>query len=40
MDENTTFKEVINVFESSFQDKCIIPLDLEIVWLKKAIDTA
>ena len=37
MDENTTFKEVITVFESSFQDKCIIPLDLEIVWLKKAI---
>ena len=37
MDENTTFKEVIDVFESSFQDKCVIPLELEKVWLKKAI---
>ena len=37
MDENTTFEEVIDVFESSFQDKCVIPLELEKVWLKKAI---
>lgn len=37
MDEGTTFQEIIDVFESSFQDKCIIPLELEKVWLKKAI---
>jgi len=37
MDEPTAFNEVIEMFESSFQDKHIIPRDLELVWLKKAI---
>ncbi|MBQ2396123.1 MAG: hypothetical protein II304_03645 [Bacteroidales bacterium] len=34
---NTTAQEVFESFESSFQDKTIIPRDLEILWLKKAI---
>lgn len=29
--------EVIESFESSFQDKCVIPFELEMMWLKKAI---
>ena len=29
--------EIIESFESSFQDKCIIPFELEMIWLKKAI---
>ena len=29
--------EIIESFESSFQDKCVIPFELEMVWLKKAI---
>ena len=37
MAKNTTFDEVIDSFESSFQDKCIIPFELEMMWLKKAI---
>lgn len=35
--ENTLFQEVYESFESSFQDKSIIPEDLEYQWLKKAI---
>lgn len=34
---NTTYQAVIDSFESSFQDKCVIPLDLELLWLKKAV---
>lgn len=34
---NTTIQEVIDSFESSFADKRVIPYDLEIVWLKKAV---
>lgn len=34
---NTTAFEVIDSFESSFQDKRVIPFELEMVWLKKAI---
>ena len=33
----STLQEVIDSFESSFQDKREIPLELEIVWLKKAV---
>lgn len=36
---NTTAQEVYDSFESSFQDKCVIPEELEAVWLKKAIGT-
>lgn len=35
--KNTDANEIIESFESSFQDKCIIPFELEMVWLKKAI---
>lgn len=35
---NTIAKEVFDNFESSFQDKSIIPIELECVWLKKAVD--
>lgn len=34
---NTKATEVIDSFESSFQDKRIIPNDLELMWLKKAV---
>lgn len=34
---NTTAKEVFDSFESSFQDKVVLPIDLELLWLKKAI---
>lgn len=34
---NTKAFEIIESFESSFQEKCIIPFELEMVWLKKAI---
>lgn len=34
---NTTAKEVFDSFEASFQDKKVIPVELEIVWLLKAI---
>jgi len=41
MDENTvtptSADEVIDSFEASFQDKSIIPLELELLWLKKAV---
>lgn len=33
----TTAQEIFNYFESSFQDKSIIPTTLEELWLKKAI---
>ena len=33
----TTAREVYDSFESSFQDKSIIPIELEYVWLLKAI---
>ena len=35
--KNTDANEIIESFESSFQDKCVIPFELEMVWLKKAI---
>lgn len=34
---NTTAFEVIRSFESSFADKQVLPLPLELEWLKKAI---
>lgn len=34
---NTQAQEIFDSFEASFQDKCIIPVELEIVWLKKAV---
>lgn len=34
---NTTAQDVYDSFESSFQDKCIIPEKLELQWLLKAI---
>lgn len=34
---NTTAQEVFDSFESSFQDKVVIPEALELIWLKKAI---
>ena len=34
---NTTAREVFDSFESSFQDKVLIPKALELLWLKKAI---
>lgn len=33
----TTAQEVYDSFEASFQDKSIIPIELEYVWLLKAI---
>lgn len=33
----TTAKEVFDSFEASFQDKSIIPSELELVWLLKAV---
>ena len=35
--QNTSASEIIDVFESSFADKCVIPHELELIWLKKAI---
>lgn len=35
--EVTTAREVFDSFESSFQDKKIIPFELQLVWLKKAV---
>lgn len=35
--DNTQAQEVFESFEASFQDKCIIPVDLEVEWLKKAV---
>lgn len=37
MEEVTNASEVIDFFESSFADKEVIPFELEIVWLKRAI---
>lgn len=34
---NTTYQEVIDSFESSFQDKVEIPESLEMVWFNKAV---
>lgn len=34
---NTTANDVIQSFESSFVDKRVLPLSLEIEWLKKAV---
>lgn len=34
---NTIAQEVFDSFESSFEDKKVIPIDLEFLWLKKAI---
>ena len=34
---NTQAQDVFDSFESSFQDKKIIPDDLELIWLLKAI---
>lgn len=34
---NTTAREVFDSFEASFQDKSIIPEELELEWLLKAI---
>ena len=34
---NTTANEVIQSFESSFADKTVLPLSLEMEWFKKAI---
>lgn len=34
---NTTAQEVFDSFESSFQDKLVIPEALELLWLKKAV---
>lgn len=35
--DNTQAQEIFDSFESSFQDKSIIPFDLEVEWLLKAI---
>lgn len=35
--DNTQAREVFDSFEASFQDKNIIPLELEIEWLLKAV---
>lgn len=35
--DNTVAKDVYKSFEASFQDKCIIPEELELEWLLKAI---
>lgn len=35
--DKTTAKEILEAFESSFADKHIIPYELELIWLKKAI---
>ena len=37
MEKFTTAKDIIDFFESSFADKQIIPLELEMIWLRKAI---
>lgn len=33
---NTNAQEIIDSFHSSFQDKKVLPLELEMIWLKKA----
>lgn len=37
MEKFTTAKDIIDFFESSFADKQVIPLELEMIWLRKAI---
>ena len=37
MGKCTSAQDVIDFFESSFADKQIIPLELEIIWLRKAV---
>lgn len=34
---NTTAKDVIDFFESSFADRKVLPDSLEMIWLRKAI---
>lgn len=34
---NTTAQEVFECFESSFRDRVVLPEELELVWLKRAI---
>lgn len=34
---NTKAREVFDCFESSFRDRLVIPEELELVWLKRAI---
>lgn len=34
---NTTANEVIQSFESSFADKSVLPMSLEMEWFKKAV---
>jgi hypothetical protein len=36
-DTPTTARDVYESFEASFQDKCVIPEELERIWLLKAI---
>jgi len=33
----TTAQEVIDSFESSFADKVVLPEELELIWLRKAV---
>lgn len=35
--DNTQAQEIFESFEASFQDKSIIPFDLEVEWLLKAV---
>lgn len=35
--DNTQAREVFDSFEASFQDKSIIPEELELEWLRKAV---
>lgn len=37
MEETTTAEEVFDSFDSSFRDKEIIPDELKLLWLKKAV---
>lgn len=37
MEKYTTAQNVIEFFESSFADKQVIPFDLELIWLRKAV---
>jgi len=37
MDDATTIEEIIESFEGSFADRKIIPKELKVLWLKKAI---
>lgn len=37
MEKCTTAQDVIDFFESSFADKQVIPFDLELIWLRKAV---